>query len=338
MRYDMRGQNVIRLGIVKALSKSSGDDPLELARLRYGNRSDVLQFMKASIGGFTSADGADLLTQDVGQLIELVREKTILRTGDYREVPFMKSVVAMTAGSRGFWTGQHKPIPLSKPAIDGEHLRRRYVCAVVVLTEESLDDPRLEQIVQNDMVRALAEAVDEAFIDPDNAGIIDVMPASITNGIPPISGTGDPVADIQALVAAFQGDLDSAVFVSDPITLSQIALWRDSGGSFAFPDLGVRGGSLLGLPVISSRSSPRNSEGGQLALLDPTGIALAMDSIEIARTDVGMLTMSDDPENEASTRISLFQSDAIALKARISANWSVQRVGGVAAIAGATYG
>ena len=187
------------------------------------------------------------------------------------------------------------------------------------------------------MIRALADALDSALIDPANAGIADVMPGSITNGVAP-SPTGNPGTDIAALIAAFDGDFESAAFITDPATAAQIALARDAAGGFAFPDAGPRGGSMLGLPLIMSRSSPRDSSGGQLALVDASGIAYGAEGVRTSASEHTTIEMVDDTtEPPTVEQVSMYQTNSVAMLSEIAANWKVAREGAVAYVADATY-
>jgi len=180
-----------------------------------------------------------------------------------------------------------------------------------------------------------AGAIDQAFLDPTNAGSA-TAPAAVTHGAPTITASSDAAADLKALVAAFAGDMSSAYLVTDPDTATGLAMVRGANGSFLFPDAGPRGGSVLGIPLLVSRFSPRDTSGGQIALIDASGIAVAMDAIELSQSDQTSLAMSDTPTSPASM-VSMFQTNSVALKAVIYANFENQRVGGVAVLTGVDY-
>ena len=52
------------------------------------------------------------------------------------------------------------------------------------------------------MIAGIAAFVDSQFIDPASAAVANVKPASITNGVTPITSVG-PLEDIVAIAAAF---------------------------------------------------------------------------------------------------------------------------------------
>lgn len=216
-------------------------------------------------------------------------------------------------------------------------LTAKKVAAIICTTTEAIraESPAAEAGLQADLETGCVGALDTAFLDASNAGT-DAMPASVTYGAPTIVATGDAAADLKALVAAFAGDMASAYLATDPISATGLAMVRGTNGSFLFPDAGPRGGSILGIPLLVSRFSPRDTSGGQLALIDASGIALALEGIELSQSDQTSLVMADTPTSPASM-VSMFQTNTVALKAVIRANWENQRVGGVAVLTGADW-
>jgi HK97 family phage major capsid protein len=277
---------------------------------------------------------------EASEFFDQVLQGSILgKMAGLRRVAFDVRMLAATTGASGFWVGQAKPRPLSKTVISGSILRPLTVNAIIVTTAEQLRNPSsiVEAALHRDIMRAATEALDTSFIDVSNTGISGTEPAAITDGATSVAATSDPSTDIAALIAAFEGDLAAAYLVSDPVTLTRLALARDSGGGFLFPDLGPRGGSLLGIPVISSRSSPLDSDGGQLAIVDPTGIAVGFDGIEVTASEHTSLLMADDPADGPGEMVSLFQTNSAAMLAKIYANWERQVPGSVALLTGCQW-
>lgn len=261
-----------------------------------------------------------------------------------RRVPFLRRLLHPTASPRGYWVGgTARAKPLSRFATAGSSLNVYQLATIVVLTAEAaqFEDPLTDAATRADVVRANTERADMSFIDVSNAGVADVEPASVTNGATQISSTGDPAQDITALINNFAGDFSAAYFVTDPTTAARIALARDSGGAFLFPDCGPRGGSILNIPLITSRGSPLDTTaGGQFALIDASSIAVAIDGMQIDRAQSASLEMSDTPDGTPDAtvvQVSLFQADLVALRTVMHANWETQREGAVAVVTGALY-
>jgi HK97 family phage major capsid protein len=336
-----RGTLYLR-SILSAAAAGSDGNPVAYARNTYGERVGVLTKAAVDAGGINSSDwGSVLATPEAQEFFAVVEQASILgKLAGLRRVPLNVRTQLISTGFSAHWVGGGKAKPLSKAALMGGTLTPLKVACLTAVTKEllRLSTPQSEARLRTDMVRAIAEALDAAFIDPANSGIANVMPASITNGVTPIHSSGNAATDIAALIAAFTGDYEAAAFVTDPITAAQIALARDAGGSFAFPDAGPRGGSILGLPLIVSRSSPRDSSTGQLALVDAGGIAYGAEGVRNALGEHSTLEMVDETTDPpAVEQVSMWQTNSVAILSEVSANWTVVRDGAVVTISDAVY-
>lgn len=341
MKFTSGRSLAMRQIIARAVAGRNNLDPFEYAAQRWPGDSPITT--RSAVGGGTST--AWSVASEPALLFDGVLEDGAVGRSRLRLVPPNVRLLRPNDQARGYWVGQSKAIPLSKVTLLGSALERRKVGALIVTTAESLEtrDARVERVLEADFRRALTLALDEAFLDPSNAGIAGEMPASVTNGAPTVAGTGDPTADLAALVAAFDGDLSQAVFATDPITATQIALWRDSSGGVSFPDCGPAGGSLLGLPLLTSRGSPRDSSGGSIALIDGSGIAAVLEGMEVSSTTEAMLEMDDAPAAAgdtpvaaSATLVNLYQTENVAFKVTMYANWEAQRPA-VSCITGCAY-
>lgn len=314
---------------------ASPDDPHAFALKRWGADARATTIIKAGVEGSDSADM--LLANDARDAhFRSVIERTVVgRMDQARRVGFNTRCITPNANSAGYWVGESKPIPLSQITLTGDTLTEKKAAALAIFTKESLRDPALEEVVLQDLERALVLAVDQAFVDAGNSGS-DATPAAVTAAATPITSSGDPAADLGELVADFEGDFDAAVAVTDPTTAVQAAMARDAAGAFLFPNLGPRGGFVAGLPVLTSRASPRDSSGGQIALIDQGAVAVALDALEVTRSNTASVSASDDPENE-SIMLHLFQAELVAIKAVLRGNWQLVRAG-ASVVAGADYG
>lgn len=328
-----RGRALVRGMILRGTGLVDRQELMDAATNRWGpNQADWIA--RAAVPAVMAGEFGD--NPAASEFMGLVRERTIYgRLAGLRHIPFDRRVIGIATGATGYWTGEAKPKALSKPVLAGTTLDRTKVTALIVVTEESLKATGRvgEATLQEDLVRAVAEVWDEAFIDATNAGEAGVRPASITNGATTVPGTGDPAADIEALIAAFGGDFAAAYFVMHPTMATHLAKMR-SGSAFSFPDTGPRGGSILGIPVITSRAAAM----GQIALVDPTGIVVSDQGMELKTAEHASLFMSDDPENDAEpVLVSLWQNNLVALMAEVFTGWEVQRTDAVAVITGADY-
>ncbi|TAL73907.1 MAG: phage major capsid protein [Rhodanobacter sp.] len=328
-----RGRSFIRM---KAAQFGGGGSPEQIntfAAARWP--AEGFAIAKAAQSAINTGD---LGTAEAVEYAGAVREKSVLGgLVGTRPVPMNKLMLARKNGAQGFWVSEAAPVPLLKPVLAGSMLTVKKVAAIICTTTEALraESPAAEAGLQADLDTGCVGALDSALLDPANAGT-DAIPASVTHGAPTIAASSDAAADLKALVAAFAGDMASAYLVTDPDTATGLAMVRGANGSFLFPDAGPRGGSILGIPLLVSRFSPRDSSGGQLALIDASGIALALEGIELSQSDQTSLVMADTPTSPAEM-VSMFATNTVALKAVIRANWENQRVGGVAVITGANW-
>lgn len=328
------------------VQKAAGD-----AAMRYGDTSMPALILRAAVGaGGTRPDaswGQALgdLTSAATEFFGLVRESSLLgRMAGVRRMPLAVQVLRSTAGASAYWVSSGAAKPISRLSFARDSLQPLKVAALSVLTKELLfnGDPASERFILSDMVAAAREVQDLAFVDPANGGVAEESPASVTNGATTIPATGNPAADVASLIAVFAGDLASAYLVMHPTTAASIALARDSGGSFQFPDVGPRGGAILGIPVLTSRMVPLDSSGGVIALIDASGIAVGEGITEVKTSNQATIEMESEPEGDSvtptgSTQVSLFQAGSTALLIESETNWRAVRAGSVALIEGAAY-
>ena len=328
----------VRAVIARALVENIADrNEVEgLAVRRWGSAGALIA--RAAVGALTSADtGID----PARAWFDSVFESSILgRLQGLRRVPFAIRMTSMAGGSKGYWVGQLKPIPVSKQSLEGDSLQVMKVAALVVATLDSLRDGGQlgEEAVERDLRRAVVTALDAAFLDTGNTGIANELPPSVTSGGIVIPSVGDPGADVAAAIEAFEGDLTRAVWATDGKTAAAIGLSEAAVGGLRFPLAGARGGEVAGIPLVTTLGSPRDSSGGQLALIDPGTVAFAQEGGDVKRSTETMIVMSDDPEGDAPpVRVSMFQTESVAMKSTAYANWKAQQPGGVVTITGASY-
>ena len=79
-----------------------------------------------------------------------------------------------------------------------------------------------------------------------------------------------------------------------------------------------------------------NSAGGTLTLIDASGISAALGAMEIDATGEATLQMSDAPNDAGSPvfNVSLYQSNSVAFRCEIAANWVRQRPSSVIVLQG----
>jgi hypothetical protein len=323
-----------RACIAKAIAKDDPDGAAAFASARWGEDSAPVRLIKGAVGAATAGSGT--LSGDGGaaDYMAAVFEKSAVGRMMLRRRPPGTRYLVPTGTTAASFVGEGKSIPVLPFTFDAATMQLKKVAALIVVTRELLEsaDPVAEQGIRADLVNSLAEAIDAAFFDPDNAGSDDV-PASVTNGLD-IFATGTYDLDdsrdaLAAMIENFAGDLTRAVFVGRPELFAYL-------NSLGFDDVGVRGGTLVGAPAIATRGVPKATGYYSLVLVDPDGIAFAADpaATQVMASQNAALQMDSAPTNDAVTPtptnlVSCWQSNATAIKALAFADWSVERSGAV---------
>lgn len=335
---DSLARDYLRGVIARAVARSSSADPFEIAAKRWGASSRAALICKS---GISATDRDDALTADHGrdEFFATVLEASIIgKLTQARRLGFGVRTITPSAGSTGYWLGESQAAPVSKLALTGAALPSRKVAGLVVTTKEALADPATEDRVIGDITRACVGVLDQAFVSDDSGDAS--TPAGILDNVSGTASVGDPANDFAQAIDDFAGDLSTSAWIMDPVTAAQAALH----GGPVFQSLGVNGGSVLGIPAIVSRSSPRDTNGGQIVLLDQAGLAVAYEGIELALSTAASIEADNDPDADAEeptagtkTRINLFQNELVAHLLTIHANWRLVRPGAVTAITAAHY-
>ncbi|MGP1675898.1 MAG: head maturation protease, ClpP-related [Burkholderiales bacterium] len=318
--------------------------------------------MSAVAGGDTTTAGwaSELVYNEnlVNEFIELLRPQTILgkMTGLTR-VPFNVRMGSQTSGSSANWVGQGKSIPVSKLGTSEVTLGIAKAAGLVVLTEELVrsSSPAAELLVRNDLIKTIAEFLDVRFIDPNYAGVANVNPASVTYAVGGNQPTGTNYAalstDVQTLFNTFiTNNLDptGAVWIMPPTRALAISMMMNALSQPYFPGLTMAGGTWFGMPVITSMSANVTASpdaGNLIVLAKQDDILLADDGqITIDASREATIEQSDAPVGDAAAgtaqtqnMVSMFQSNAVAIRAIRYINWAKRRTTAVAFIHAALY-
>ncbi|MCY1497742.1 hypothetical protein D9M68_317130 [compost metagenome] len=96
--------------------------------------------------------------------------------------------------------------------------------------------------------------------------------------------------------------------------------------------LTVRGGDFFGVPVVTSDSVPVDSNGAVVALIDPAGILLTDEGVQIKHSNLSTIGISGEQY------LSLWQNNLTAALAERFLNWEVARAGSIAWLSGVQWG
>lgn len=320
---------------------------------------DVEAVLKTAVSAGTVSDStwaAPLVQYQnlANEFIEYTRPLTIIgRIPGLRRVPFKVKIPRQTGASSVGWVGEAKVRKVSALAFDSVTLDFANIAGIVVISKELLrhGQPSSEMLVRDDLAKGIVQFMDGQFVDPTKASD-DVSPASITYGVTPVTATGTNAAalraDIKSLVQTFlDNDLtpsDGVWIMSQGIALA-ISLMTNDLGNPEFPGITMNGGTLQGLPVVTSESVPATGGSptdGALIILAKAGDILLADEggITVDASREASLQMDDAPDSPATAStnlISLFQHGLIGIRAEREINWKKRRSTSVQFIQSAKY-
>lgn len=344
-----KGVPFTRFALVQAKAKGNLMQAEVLSR-QFKDTPEVNLACKAAVAAGTTTDSTWAsplveLQEMQSEFVDFLRPQTFLgRIPGIRRVPFNIKFSRQTAGTTGTFVGEGLPKPLGAMAFETLELLWAKAATIIVMTDELLrfSNPQAEILARDDLAAGIARYLDLRFIDPAYAGVSNVSPASITNGVTPIASLGTTVALISDTVELAMNEfitanmpLSSLVWIMNPSTALSLSLKRTSQDVYAFPQIGPNGGTFFGYPVITSNNvalsaSPTESF---VVLMDPTNVMVADDGgVSIDMSNEASLQMDGAPSAGAQSLVSLWQNNMVALRAERYINWRKRRDDAVSVI------
>lgn len=356
-----KGQAYTRFLIAKALAYMGAREgnfmnPGEIAQKRWGNsHPNLVNVIKAAVagGGTGSGEwGAELAQSDArfaGDFIEFLYAATVFDRLPLRPVPARVHIKGQDGAATGYWVGESKAIPVSKPDFSSVELTPLKVGAIAVCSKELVADssPSAEMWIRDSIVQASAQRVDTTFVS-STAASSGVSPAGILNGLSPLAPSGTNadavIADLQSLYANFLTAKNASGLwhIMTPSMAKAIGLMRNSLGQDEFPGLNANGGTLKGDPVITGE----NLTTGDWILLKPSDIWKIGDSgVEVSMSDSATIEQdsapqgaTDTPVAASATLVSLWQEESVGFKVVRRINYQKRRSTAVAVLSDGEYG
>lgn len=278
-----------------------------------------------------------VVTNYLNEFLELLRPQTIIgRLSGIRKVPFNVSLPMQTAGGTYSWVGQGVLKPVTNLALSTVSLTFAKAAGIIAISKElaRLSTPSAQQIVRDELIAGMQQYLDTQFIDPAVAAVANVNPASITNGVAGTAASGATEAaarsDLRALLNGFNTGnygLGSVVLLMGEGVAFTLGTMVNSSGDTAFPGLSATGGSILGIPVVTSNALTTDI----YAIHTPSILVADEDGLEIDVSDQASLIMDSAPAavtqaaGVASVYTSLWQANLIALRAERMITWGKAR-------------
>ena len=358
------GQEFARFVMCLGAAKGDLHTAKSIAESRFPKSERIHVALKAAVNAGTTTDATWAIplveyNQFAGDFVEYLRPLTILgRFGQggipaLRSVPFNIHIRGQTSGGTGYWVGQGAPKPLTKFDFNDVYLGYAKVANIAVITEELLrfSNPSAEMLVRDSLAEALIARLDTDFVDPAKAAVANVSPASITNGVTTITSAGTDADSIRtdikkAMTQFLTANISptSAVWIMSSTTALSLSLMTNALGQPEFPGVTMNGGTFNGIPVITSEYVPSDSNGHYVILANASDIWLADDgNVVVDASREASLQMLDNPTNNSSSgtatsMVSMFQTNSVAIRAERWINWQKRRAQAVAVISGVNWG
>lgn len=364
------GIEFTRYAMCLMTARGNPDTALKIAEARYPDETRIHNVLRAAVAAGTTTDPtwAGALTQYTdfaGDFIDYLRPQTIIGkfgTGGIpalRNIPFNVRVKRQTSGGDAYWVGEGQPKPLTSFDFDTVLLRWAKIANIAVLTNEQVrfSSPNAETAVRAALAEAIAAREDITFIDPAVTAIADTRPASITNGATSHASSGTDADAVRADAGTLMSALATAnlpysqsVWIMNSAAAIQLFLMRNALGQPEFPGLSADGGTFMGRPVIvsdhiASSGSPATSI---VVLMIPQEVYLSDDGQVVVDASTEASLQMDDSPTMASTSgspatptatsvVSMFQTNSIAIRAERYINWARRRDAAVQYLTGVAY-
>ncbi len=339
-----------------ALAASNGNrfEAAQYAKRVWGDVAEeqvaVLEGRSAIAAGTTlDATWAAPLVQTtyLNEFLELLRPSTLIgRIPGLKRVPFNIAMPTQTAGGSYSWVGQGLAKPVTNMAFGTATLGMAKAAGIIVITKELARSsaPAAQEVVRDELVKGIGGFLDSQLIDDSIDAVANVSPASITFGVTGTSASGTDAeaarTDLGILLSEFvtaNYGLGDVVLLMNQGVAFTLGLMTNEVGAPAFPGISATGGSILGIPVVTS-----NVIDDDIYAVHAPSILFADDGgVEIDVSTEASLQMDsapDDPTTNSTVLVSLFQRNLIALRGERFINWKKARAEAVQRINTVAYG
>jgi HK97 family phage major capsid protein len=319
---------------------------------------------RAAVAAHNTTTDSALVSDEGGvyaDFVEYLRPMTII--GKFgtngipalRSVPFRTPLITQTGAGAGYWVGEGAGKPVTKFTWTRTTIDPLKVANIAVITDELLrsSSPSADRMIRDALVEALRERLDTDFIDPAKAASAGVSPASITNAATPIPSSEATVStyvdndvvsvDVQAAMAGFiaaNNAPTTGVWIMSATRALALSMMRNALGQRENDGLSMSGGTFAGLPVIvSEHVGPTTvilANASDIYLADEGGFQVDASTEASLQMDSAPTQQSVTPT--ATTLVSMFQTNSVAIRAERVINWALRRASAVQVIEDAYWG
>ena len=300
----------------------------------------------------TLAAGGALVPEDVsGEVIELLRPASVVMSLSPMTVPMPNGNLTMNrlnTGSAASYIGEQDNAPATALGFSQVKLSAKKLAALIPISNDLLRtaSTAVDRIVRDDLVAALAQRMDLAFIRgagtehspkglrfQNTAGAFEATHILAANGTVNLANVTN---DLERLRLALRGadiPMLRCGWIMSPRTEAYLRTVRDGNGNYAFRDE-MAAGRLSGFPYRVTTQIPENlstnqselylADFAQVVVGEHMGIEVAM-STEAAYVDSG------------STMRAAFSRDETVMRAIAQHDIGVRHLRAVAVLTGVTW-
>jgi hypothetical protein len=310
----------------------------------WDDQGKVVAALKAAVESTGTADYPASYNPVADSFLAAMRTASVpLRLTGMLQVPMLTRLFINSSRVIAVRVAEGASIPAMRGDWTSSILEPLSFAALTVTTAElaKASSPVAALGLSNDLAAACAEEENRYFVSPDLAG-------SVLYGKPSFTGTGSALsnvdADLQRLVDLVPGAHRGAAFVMTQQTATHLSLLRGDGGAAAFPNIGPTGGELLGLEVLITDAcqEPGSPPTRVIGLIDPAEVVWADEGrVILTASTQAAIEMTIAPTADASSGtagttslVSMFQANAVALKAVRESSWYARSGSGAYFVAG----
>lgn len=268
---DERGKTAARILRALAAGKGDVDKAIAFAKKSWGE-NDVA--IKALAAGDATGGGFLVPAEYSTDLIELLRPVNVVRRMNPTVLPLPKgnlSVPKITGGASAEYVGENQNISTTQLTTGQVKLSAKKLAALVPISNDLIrfSSPQADTVVRDDLIAAMANRQDLAFIRGNGTGngprglrywanAANIVPVNSTVNLANVT------TDLSNCIGKLEDNnvrMLRCGWLFHPRTKRYLMSVRDGNGNFAFRDEMMRG-TLWTFPYATTTQIPTNLGGG----------------------------------------------------------------------------
>jgi hypothetical protein len=293
----------------------------------------ILQKAAVSGGGLDNWSAIGDYTNISSAFLESLRGvsvfDSILANGMVR-VPLRSRGFSITTGITGSVVPERSVKPISSLVLGSQLVEPRKAASIVIVTKELADFSGAMQLFSAELVKGTVSATDTHFLSALISATTPTPSAGAT-----LSNIGTDFDTLLSAVTTYAGS--RLYYVASPSNIKSIMTKSNAGGTPAYPNVGINGGEIF--PDVTAIASDAIASTAAL-LVDATALAGNSDAIIPGRSEQSTSQLEsspDSPPTAATTTLSLWQSDMLALRTERFFGYTIMRTTGIASLSGVSY-